>query len=145
GVSVEMSPKEAIARLRSGEAQMEFIQQQLVSMSSFLGELQIAKTTLSELPAKDAGSLLPLGAGVFLPSRFGSETVLVDTGAGAVVEKPVPDVLTLLEKRESEVINQISDLQTRGRKVAAETEKLRKKLAEYLEKQQSQGDVPMIG
>lgn len=105
---------ESIMRMRSIEGQVTNIQNQLRTYESALIEVMTTKEALDSLKKhkKDEVSLLPLGSGVFADGVLKKkDRILIDVGAGALLEKTVSESLKMLEERETNIRQNIVGLQ----------------------------------
>lgn len=86
------------------EAQV--IQQQLANLQINYSSTEAAVQTLENLSKLKKGEdmLLPIGSGAYIKSKVESnEVALIDVGAGVIVEKPVPEAVTFLKSKMTEM------------------------------------------
>jgi len=111
----ENQVREILVRLKYLESQMAAAQAQLNMLDRGMMEIGNTRLTISSLKSlsKDANSLLPLGSGMFAKGTLAKqEKILVDVGAGAIIEKDIPEAEKLLENRESDIKTNIANIQT---------------------------------
>lgn len=95
------------------EQQATRYNQQIEILNSYYGEIQTSELTLVEL--KDAEEnqqiLLPIGAGNFIYTTVkDAEKVIVTIGAGIHTEKSLDQAIEGVQKKKSEVENQIAQI-----------------------------------
>ena len=143
---VELSAQEAIARLKMDESQIGAIQQQMRAIVEIIEENRKAIETLKGLPKKETEASIPIGGGVMIPGKLGAQgMVKVNIGAGIVVEQAIEDAIAKLEKRVKGLEEEMKKIQESGQAINFDALKIRKKLGEYMARQKSEGDVPVIG
>jgi len=111
----EKALMEDIARMRYLEDRMKTVQTQILSIDRISVELSVSLSSLEEMKdlKEDKDSLFPLGGGIIAKGILKkSDTVLVDVGAGATVEKTVEETIELLKEREKTLRKNMIDLQT---------------------------------
>lgn len=105
---------ESVVRLRNIENQVANIQNQLKTYEVALVELITTKEALESLEKqkKDETSLLPFGSGVFVDGILKKQNkILIDVGAGVLLEKTVLEALDILKKREGNLRKNMVDFQ----------------------------------
>jgi prefoldin alpha subunit len=110
----ENEAREVLIRLKYIEGQMASIQNQLSMFEKGLMEISGTKVSLESLKAlsKDSNSLLPLGSGLFAKGLLlKQDKVLVEVGAGAIVEKDLVDAGKILDTREKDIRTNILTFQ----------------------------------
>ena len=111
----EHQAREILVRLKYLENQMGAAQAQLNAMERGMMEIGNTRMSISSLKAlsKDANSLLPLGSGMFAKGILSKqEKILVDVGAGAIIEKEITEAEKILDSRESDIKTNIVSIQT---------------------------------
>lgn len=112
--SKDIELREIIAKLRYIEGQIASAQAQLQMFERGMLEIGNTKLALNSLKtlSKDTGSLLPIGSGMFAKGTLSKQDkILVDAGAGAIVEKDVADAEKVLDSRESEIRTSMLNIQ----------------------------------
>jgi prefoldin alpha subunit len=141
---VELTVEEAIALLRNEEDKLRELEMQRQQLLLVLQELGIAKSSLDVIPDKKGNALMPVGGGVFLPVEAGGSKVIVNVGAGVVVEETVVEALELINKREEMITNSMSELNAEFEKISTQAQNLSEKIRQRIARQQ-QTDMPVIG
>ena len=88
------------------DQQMKQIQQQIQLIESQLVEVENTKQALNDLQKTNAGSeiLAPISNGIFLKATLADNQKLrVNVGSGTVVEKTIPEVISIIEEQEEEI------------------------------------------
>ncbi|MFC2174552.1 hypothetical protein ACFLQ2_01655 [archaeon] len=138
---VEVTAEQAIAKIRSNEAQVNQLNNQIRTVVQTLEALGATRITLDQMPDAETEGLAPIG-GVFLPIKANATTIKVDVGAGVVVDKTRMEAVEMLKKREELLQKDIERLQALGRVINTESNEIKKKLMEAQQAQQP--DVPVI-
>jgi len=110
----EDEAREILAKLRFIEGQMATVQGQLSMLERGLVEIGTTKMSLDSIKtlAKDSNSLLPLGSGMFAKGvLLKQDKVLVDVGAGTIVEKELTEAEKILETREKDIRTNMTNFQ----------------------------------
>ena len=89
------------------EAQMlqnqgQGLQEQMGMLGATVAQLNAAIESLKAMKEKADGKgtgFVPVGAGVFAPAKMECDALMVDVGAGVLVEKPYAEALKFLEER----------------------------------------------
>lgn len=106
--------RRGVMQLRMLESQLASIQQQMVAVDAAIVELVTTKDTIGTMREQksDVSSLVPIGSGVFAGGILKkSGTVLIDVGAGVVMEKELEAAIAILDKREKELRNSLDNFQ----------------------------------
>jgi len=106
--------REILVRLKYLESQMAAAQGQLNMLDRGMMEIGNTRMSISSLKAlsKDANSLLPLGSGMFAKGTLAKQDkILVDVGAGAIIEKDITEAEKILESRESDIKTNVANVQ----------------------------------
>ena len=106
--------RQKMARIEEQISKLTEIRLEQVGVIAALNSLSDEKRTM-----------IPLGAGVQLPAKQETNTVVVDIGSGIQAERPRPEAIEILEKRMSELDEVLQILQNE----AGETEKTITELA----------------
>lgn len=94
-----------VVELRILEARAEELQVSLNFVNARLTELSIASMTLEgvEKETPDASIFVPIGGGSFIRAKLDStDTVIVGTGAGVSIERPVSEAKQTVQSRIAE-------------------------------------------
>ena len=144
---VDISAKEAAARVQMDDVRLREIESQMVTLASTLEGVQVTRTSLNNLPSKKTEAFIPVGSGLYLPAKVGeSKKVMIDVGASAVVEKDSNEALELLDKREKQIREMIDKLRESAEKISKNSAILRQKLQTYFEQQKKEEkELPVIG
>lgn len=111
----ESEIQESVQRIRLMEAQISSLQQQAVAISNALGEIGTTRATLGAMRGlkKESEALLPLGSGIFVHGTMGKQDkVLVDVGAGIVMEKDLEEASKILDSREADARKNLEAIQS---------------------------------
>ena len=106
--------RQKMARIEEQISKLTEIRLEQVGVIAALNSLSDEKRTM-----------IPLGAGVQLPAKQETNTVVVDIGSGIQADRPRPEAIEILEKRMSELDEVLQILQNE----AGETEKTITELA----------------
>ncbi len=127
--SKENQMKEILVNLKYLESQIAAVQGQLQVLERGLIEIGTTKISLDSIKdlKKDASSLYPLGSGMFAKGvLMKQDKLLVDVGAGAIIEKDITDAEKILQSRDGDIRTNITNYQ----KLLANLEKQYNDLAE---------------
>jgi prefoldin alpha subunit len=111
---VEEELQRGVLQLRFLENQLAQVQQQIAAVDAAVIEVSVTKGTIDTIKdlKSDSPSLVPIGAGVFANGILKkSSTVLMDVGAGVVMEKELVAAVELLDKREKELRGSVENFQ----------------------------------
>jgi len=125
----ENQMKEILVNLKYLESQIAAVQGQLQVLERGLIEIGTTKISLDSIKdlKKDASSLYPLGSGMFAKGvLMKQDKLLVDVGAGAIIEKDITDAEKILQSRDGDIRTNITNYQ----KLLANLEKQYNDLAE---------------
>ena len=120
------------------EAQV--IQQQLANLQANYSSTEAAVQTLENLSKlkKDESMLLPIGSGAYIKSKVdSSEVALIDVGAGVIVEKPVPEAVTFLKSKMTEMDSVRDQLQKNFVSISNKMKSLEDSANKLMEKMRS--------
>jgi len=112
--SKENQMKEILVNLKYLEGQIAAVHAQLQVLERGLIEIGTTKISLDSIKdlKKDASSLYPLGSGMFAKGTLAKQDrLLVDVGAGAIIEKDITDAEKILQSREADVRTNITNYQ----------------------------------
>lgn len=131
-----MTKEEEIAKnlsvIEYYKEQLNSLDMQAQLVQAALAEYHKAKMTVEQLSNADEKSdiLIPVGGGTFLNGHIGDVSkILVDIGAGLVVEKPVDDAIKKIDER-------IQKLQENQEKLVAMAQQLQNEATEVSQKTQ---------
>ncbi len=133
---MELTVDQAIQLLRFEEAKLKDVEARMNQSMALLNELQLAKATLQNLPGKKTEGLLPIGGGVMLPALTEKGNVLINVGAGVVVEKSLEDAVSFLDKRIKMIEENMNNLARLAQKTAKNISVLRAKIDEAIKARQ---------
>jgi prefoldin alpha subunit len=134
---MELTVDQAIGLIRSEEAKLADVNNRINQSVALLSELKIAKATLSNLPEKESETLIPIGGGILLPSKASSRVkVMINVGAGAVVEKSIPDAIKMLDEKIALVDKNIKQLSDLASKLKTNIDTLKSKVDEVIKSRQ---------
>lgn len=124
------------------EAQV--IQQQLANLQVNYASTEAAVQTLENLTKikKDEGMLLPIGSGAYIKSKVESnEVALIDVGAGVIVEKQIPEAVTLLKSKMSEIDSVKDKLQKNFAEISSRMKSLEESANKLMEKLRAEKEI----
>ena len=110
----ENQMKEILVNLKYLESQIATVHAQLQVLERGLIEIGTTKISLDSIKdlKKDVSSLYPLGSGMFAKGTLAKQDcLLVDVGAGAIIEKDIADAERILQSREADVRANIGNYQ----------------------------------
>ncbi|MFH0835777.1 MAG: prefoldin subunit alpha [Candidatus Micrarchaeota archaeon] len=92
----------AIYEINMIERQMKEIEGQLQNIQALRGENEATRKALAELPKDE--TFFGLGSGTMIRAKISStDKAMVDIGAGAIAEKPIPEIVAILEERDTQL------------------------------------------
>ncbi len=135
GVSEEVQAKvrEKLLLLQQLQGESELLQKRIVELEVVNSELERTIESLEYFNSLDGTveALMNLGGGVFAYVDVkDSKKMLVDVGAGVIVEKEVGDVIESLKKRREKLEENIKKLGEALEKIAIQAEKIQAEIAE---------------
>ncbi len=135
GVSEEVQAKvrEKLLLLQQLQGESELLQRRIVELEVVNSELERTIESLEYFNSLDGTieALMNLGGGVFAYVDVkDSKKMLVDVGAGVIVEKEVGDVIESLKKRREKLEENIKKLGEALEKIAIQAEKIQAEIAE---------------
>jgi prefoldin alpha subunit len=110
----ENQMKEILVNLKYLESQIAAVQGQLQVLERGLIEIGTTKISLDSIKdlKKDVSSFYPLGSGMFAKGTLmKQDRLLVDVGAGAIIEKDITDAEKILQSREADIRTNITNYQ----------------------------------
>jgi len=110
----ENQMKEILVNLKYLESQIAAVHAQLQVLERGLIEIGTTKISLDSIKdlKKDVSSLYPLGSGMFAKGTLAKQDhLLVDVGAGAIIEKDITDAEKILQSREADIRTNITNYQ----------------------------------
>jgi len=110
----ENQMKEILANLKYLESQIAAVHAQLQVLERGLIEIGTTKISLDSIKdlKKDVSSFYPLGSGMFAKGTLmKQDRLLVDVGAGAIIEKDITDAEKILQSREADIRTNITNYQ----------------------------------
>ena len=112
--------------------QFIFLQQQLNELSN----LELTVTDMKEVK-KDSEIFSPLGSGIFVNSKLtNTATVLVNIGAGILVEKNLQEAVNLINFQAKNVHESIESIKTELTKAVNYSQNLESEINEMAQKEQ---------
>jgi prefoldin alpha subunit len=107
-----MNQQELFQQAQMLEQELQRVEQHRKAIEEELMQISQFNTQLRSIPqAKDMKLLAPLGRGVYARTKVESSTLLVQVGAGVVVERKIDEVQSLLEKNVSQLQQAFNQLQ----------------------------------
>ncbi len=106
--------RQILVNLKYLENQMAAVQGQLQALERGMIEIGTTKNSLESIKElkKDVSSLYPLGSGMFAKGTLAKQDrLLVDVGAGAIIEKDIADAEKILQSRETDIRTNITNYQ----------------------------------
>jgi prefoldin alpha subunit len=105
---------ESVMRMRQIEGQAANVQNNLAALERVLIETEVTLASLDAMKNQNAvkESLIPLGSGVFADGTLKkSDKILLDVGAGVVLEKSIDDAMAFMKERSENVRKNLTDFQ----------------------------------
>ncbi len=134
---MELTLDQAINLLRNEELKLQDLDNKINQTFAVLTELRIAKVTLEKLPDSETETLLPIGAGILLPTEASNKKkVLINVGSDVVVEKTIPEAIEFLESRIKMIETTLSEMTKMANQTKKNIAVLRKKIDEALRQRQ---------
>ena len=110
------------------------MQGQLNALKGLIEEAESASKALTAISSADAKEsvLFPLGAGVIVRAKpLSQEKVLIEEGAGVVLEKSFKDAITQLDERKAKLSQALEAYSSELQKISQRVEFLRSDLMQY--------------
>ncbi|PIN74003.1 prefoldin subunit alpha [Candidatus Woesearchaeota archaeon CG10_big_fil_rev_8_21_14_0_10_45_16] len=107
-----MNVQEQLMQFQMLQGQIEQITEHVQLLNQQMQELDASKTALQDLALSEAKSemLAPVANGIFVKATLqDTQKLLVNVGAGTVVEKTVEEVINLLKQQEEEMSSKIME------------------------------------
>ena len=119
---VEITAEQAIKKLEYDQAKVQQIEREIIRISKLIDEIEVTKNTIEGLSSEEKSALLPLGGGIYLPSKVGgADKILLNIGAGVVVEKETLEAILVLQKRKELLSENAKELQALLQKIGQES------------------------
>ncbi|HLC37831.1 MAG TPA: prefoldin subunit alpha [Candidatus Norongarragalinales archaeon] len=90
-------------------AQAEQIQQQASALRGLVQENRSSKESLEKM--SESETMFPTGSGVFVKAKPSSKKVLVEIGAGVIVEKTADEAVKTLDERHEQLLKALDTIQ----------------------------------
>ncbi|GEM_PF-2454284 len=106
---------DSMVRMKYIEEQAGAIQQQLILLERSIQEIDITRNTLGIMKKHGvtSDSLFPLGSGIFADGTLKkADKILMDVGAGVMVEKTIEEAIKFLNEREEILKRNFAEYQT---------------------------------
>ncbi len=119
--------------------QIQAMSEELSTLSLSAQALNVAKETVGNFDKLKEGDeiFVPLGAQVFAKAKLSdTKNVLMNVGAGAIVQKGIEKAVNSLEGEQKDVENLSSQLSAGIKELAAKMEKLELELDDFAKKMQ---------
>ena len=107
----EQDMKEQYMQFQLLQQQMEQISEHIEKLHQHNVEIEDSKEAIKELSKTKLGEVLaPISNGIFIKANLTeNQKLLVNVGAGTVVEKTSQDVIDLLEEQQKQLVNKINE------------------------------------
>jgi len=125
--------------LQQLQNEAEAIQRKIVELEIVDSQLEKTIESLEYFKSLDDGveALMNLGGGVFAYVDVkNAKKLLVDVGAGVVVEKDVGDAIEFLKKKRNDIKKSVTNLEQVLQQIADRARQIQKELAEKSEKEE---------
>lgn len=99
------------------EEQRQLIGQRMMQLQEFVAQASVAIETIKSIKG-DSKAFVPVGAGAMVPAKVEAGNVLIDAGAGVVVEMKPDAAITLLEFRMKAITDLLSSAENDSGKLA---------------------------
>ncbi|MBI1973388.1 prefoldin subunit alpha [Candidatus Micrarchaeota archaeon] len=127
--------EEDITKLRFVESQLGALQREMMTLEDMIAALASARSAMVDLKKvdKDTPAMLPMGVGILAHGMVKKQnSVLVDVGAGVVVEKTIDETIEMIRKRGEEVQKQMDSIRNTFISLQNEYNKIGQKLEKEL-------------
>ncbi len=117
------------------QQQLEQLTQHVEMLQQHMVELEESRSALEGLGGMELHSelLAPIANGIFVKGMLAdTQTLLVNVGSGAVVEKSVGEVITLLDTQKQDLALRIGEAQEVVEQLAAQSMKLYGEVEAYV-------------
>ncbi len=125
--------QEKLMVLQQLQSEGEAIQRKIVELELVQSELDKTIESLEYFDSLDGSveALMNLGGGVFAYVDVkDSKKMLVDVGAGVIIEKEVKDAIETLKKRKENIQQNVSQLEQALQQIVNQAEKIQMEIAE---------------
>lgn len=130
----ETELQEKIVAYRILEARLNGLIEQRRALINKIAEIQLTKSSLDEIKTQ-AKILIPLGAEAHVCGRVEDiSKIIIEVGAGVALEKPIKEGRDLLEKREEEMKNILTQVENNIAEVSMNLEKLGPEIEDLVKK-----------
>lgn len=131
---MEKNQQELIFSLSMFEQKIQNLQQQMQAVDQSIIDLSSISLGLDEISQKESNEILAqIGAGIFARAKLISKDLIVNTGAGNLVKKTIPETKNLLNKQ----VEKLKEVKEELSKALEETGKELEKLMKDAEKMNS--------
>lgn len=125
--------QERLLLLQQLQSESEIIQRRIVELELVQSELDKTIESLEYFDSLDGSveALMNLGGGVFAYVDVkDSKKMLVDVGAGIIIEKEVKDAIETLKKRKENIQQNVLKLEQTLQQIVTQAEKIQMEIAE---------------
>jgi len=125
--------QERLLLLQQLQSESEIIQRRIVELELVQSELDKTIESLEYFDSLDGSveALMNLGGGVFAYVDVkDSKKMLVDVGAGVIIEKEVKDAIETLKKRKENIQQNVLKLEQALQQIVTQAEKIQMEIAE---------------
>ena len=127
--------KEKYMELQMLQHQMQQVQQQVRALDAQAGEMDLVQQVLEDFSHTKAGSdaFVTLTPGLFVKAKVEkTDSVLLNVGGGAVVEKNIPDAKKIIVQQAVELRGLQEELSGQMRKLAGKAESVQEELRKLI-------------
>jgi prefoldin alpha subunit len=128
--------KQKYMELQMMQHQAQQIQQQVQALEQQADEMDIVQQALDEFAVAKAGSpaIVTLTPGLFVKAKLEeTDSVLLNVGGGAVVQKSIPDAKKVIAEQSTELHKLQEELSAQLQKLAANAEKVQDELRKLIQ------------
>lgn len=129
-----------VMELQMLQHQAREVQRQAQMLEQQAGEMELVQQAIDDLSRAKAGSesFVTLTPGVFVKARIeNTESVLLNVGGGAVVEKAVPDAKELIARQTQELRKMQDEMVVQLQKIMQHAEKSQEELRALVKQKES--------
>lgn len=123
--------QEKMLAYRILESKLDGLLKQRDMVASKLVEIQTTEASIDEIEKSNEEILFPIGAEAYISGKvIDKKKIIVEIGAGIVLEKTVEEGKQTLDKRKTEIEAALNDIQTDIARISSSLEQLEPELQE---------------
>ena len=135
----EQELQEKMMLYKTLESRLEVFGRQRELVSTKVVEILSTLSSIEEIGKKQESVLFKLGSEAYVNGQItDGNKILVEIGAGVVLEKPLEEGKQILNKRKEEMENALNEIQTNISQLSGAINKLAPEINELMQKSQTQ-------